>query len=64
MRMKSKGRTDAELVNMYVPYVICEGSSTHYAERAFAPDEIAAQRKFSNPYRVAKDRIPDVQWYI
>lgn len=53
-RMKSEQhKSDSELVNQFIPYVITEGTEKQYAARAFSPDEFMAK----------KLRI-DKKWYL
>lgn len=45
MRLKKTGKSESELVGSYIPYVICKGEATTYADRAFSPDEVMASSK-------------------
>jgi DNA polymerase alpha subunit A len=55
-RLKAEqGKTDNELVSLYIPYIICEGEAKQYAKRAFTPEEITkAQGKLK----------VDIDWYL
>ena len=53
-RKKSKeGKKDNELVSQFIPYIICEGESKYYAQRAYSPDEVLNQ----------KLKV-DIDWYL
>lgn len=68
LRQKQQGKSDTELVNNFIPYLICETKEQkeldekagkpaviHLADKAYSPDELLAQR--------GKLTI-DTQWYI
>lgn len=66
LRQKAAGKSDTELVNNYIPYVICtipevevkageKKQQQYLSDKAFTPDELLAQR--------GKLAI-DTQWYI
>jgi DNA polymerase alpha subunit A len=61
LRQKQAGKSDSELVNNFIPYVICvkknadEKVKTFLSEKAFSPDELLAQKG---------KLVIDTQWYI
>ena len=63
LRAKAKGKTDAELVNSFVPYVVCKpvgdaAKKTSLGDMAYSPDE------FVENGRTAKTLEIDNDWYI
>lgn len=65
LKLKSKGKSDAELVNNFIPYLICKtkpqeikeenAKKEHLSDKAYHPDDLIA----------SKGTIEiDVQWYI
>lgn len=55
-RMKDKqGKTDNELVSVYIPYIICQGSAKQYAQRAYTPEEVMKSQG---------DLKVDIDWYL
>lgn len=59
LRMKAQGKSEAELVNNFIPYVICKlpngKDATKLGDAAFSPDEYMDKNK---------DLQLDIQWYI
>lgn len=60
IRMKSQGKSDADLVNNYIPYVICKaeaakGQKLLIGDTAYSPDEFMDKRK---------NLVIDTDWYI
>jgi hypothetical protein len=48
--MKMKGKSDSELINSYIPYVICktkdeQNKKVSLGEKAFHPDEFELANK-------------------
>lgn len=63
LKKKAKGASDSELVNNFIPYVICQveppkdsgKKDVHLSDKAFSPDELIA----------SKGQLQiDTQWYI
>ena len=59
LRLKAKGKSDTELVNNFIPYLICKKDETAgkvcLSDQAFHPDELLA----------AKGTLQiDFDWYI
>jgi DNA polymerase alpha subunit A len=52
---KIQGKTDNELVNLYIPYIICQGEDKQYAKRAYTPDEVL---KSEGSLTI------DIDWYL
>mmetsp|Transcript_30841 Transcript_30841/g.22428 ORF Transcript_30841/g.22428 Transcript_30841/m.22428 type:complete len:126 (+) Transcript_30841:1783-2160(+) len=67
--MKQHGKSDADLVNHFIPYVICTSDNmekekkSSLGSKAFSPDELLnsiKDRKIAN-----EDRLKlDIDWYI
>ncbi|CAI2362741.1 unnamed protein product [Moneuplotes crassus] len=56
MRMKDKlGKSDNELINTFIPYVICKGPEKNAAQRAYTPDEFL---KSNGELEL------DIDWYL
>lgn len=60
IRMKSQGKSDAELVNNFIPYVICKteaekGKKIYIGDMAYSPEEFLDKRR---------NLEIDVDWYI
>ena len=54
LRMKQAGKSDAELVNNFIQYVICKNeTATCLADKSFSPQEVTE-----------KKLEIDVEWYI
>lgn len=46
--LKKRGENEANLVNHFIPYVICKGDPhSQFAERAFHPDEVMRDKKLA-----------------
>lgn len=64
LRLKSNGKSDAELVSNFIPYVICETSlgkdqkKLSIGEMAWSPDEYLKSKKGQNELKI------DTDWYI
>lgn len=62
--MKQQGKSDADLVNNFIPYIICTTSlgkdqkKLTIGDMAFSPDEYLKSSKTPNPLRL------DTDWYI
>lgn len=60
IRMKSQGKSDADLVNNFIPYVICKteaekGKKIYIGDMAYSPEEFLDKRR---------NLEIDVDWYI
>lgn len=51
--MKENGKTDAEIINQFIPYVIAEGTEKQPSKWAFSPDEF-----MKNKLKI------DMKWYL
>ena len=64
LRQKKKGKSDAELVNSFVPYVICKptkedaGKKMGLGDMSYSPDEYMEQQKQARTLEIDND------WYI
>lgn len=60
---RAKGKTDAELVNSFIPYVVCkptveQNKKTSLGDMAFSPEE------YIENSRTQKTLLIDNDWYI
>lgn len=64
LRQKSQGKSDAELVNNFIPYVICEKvlekdqKKMSIGDMAYSPDEYIKSQSHGDKLKV------DIDWYI
>jgi DNA polymerase alpha subunit A len=64
LRLKSQGKSDAELVNNFIPYIICATSlakdqkKLSIGDMAWSPDEFLKSQKGDNELKI------DTDWYI
>ncbi len=63
--ISEQGKTDQELINTYIPYVIVEGTEKSYALRAYTPDEFMKKKlKIDKKWYVTQQILPPISRLI